>query len=522
MRLSRQEWNFQFHSFYFYDIIGTELWQTVTILCRKVRHFLESYISQDEILDDIKETLREYEWNRHLFPYMQVTDNSRYFTHENSQEAIEEALSEAAECIKRAIGNCYRNETLTTTAYIWNIQTEFGKAAHKLTMEEIDVHIDLVDQYGNPWVGRMEVDWKYLRETVEYLIEERKYLDMIRAYFEAKYPNLNPSRAMKPNAPSQEEAEAFLKLVNPNFVGPLTSEQQDLYNFVHKDDPCPRKLKDGTPITRENSENQETYDFFMKYIYKKGFGYDSHTAYTAYAAWLRDTYGEKVVPWNTVLDIVQTVIDIVGLIPVVGEIADGVNAVIYLIRGDKLNAALSAGSMIPIAGWLTTGGKFIKNAFRYGDEVIDGVAIIARNADEAGALIKGVVKHGDEALEGGEQLVKHGDELLKGAGNWTNGIKGTQEVISGTNVPKSFVMKGKVVNGNEVWVHGNATKHMGEYINSAKGSVLVENELMSGFNTAVDQVLPQVQPGKNFFSNINGWEIGINGDTGVIYHALYK
>ena len=68
---------------------------------------------------------------------------------------------------------------------------------------------------------------------------------------------------------------------------------------------------------------------------------------------------------------------------------------------------------------------------------------------------------------------------------------------------------------------GNATKHMGEYVNSANGSLLVENELMISFQDAVSQILPKVQSGRNFFY-INGWEIGINGDTGVIYHALYK
>ena len=77
------------------------------------------------------------------------------------------------------------------------------------------------------------------------------------------------------------------------------------------------------------------------------------------------------------------------------------------------------------------------------------------------------------------------------------------------------------MNGKEVWVHGNATKHMGEFINSAKGTIIGENELMLSFQETVSQILPEVQSGRNFF-NINGWEIGINGDTGVIYHALYK
>lgn len=94
-------------------------------------------------------------------------------------------------------------------------------------------------------------------------------------------------------------------------------------------------------------------------------------------------------------------------------------------------------------------------------------------------------------------------------------------MIEGTNIPKSFTLNGMNVNENEIWVHGNATKHMGESVNSAKGSIMVENELMMSFQESVSQILPKVQSGRNFF-NINGWEIGINGNTGVIYHALYK
>ena len=104
---------------------------------------------------------------------------------------------------------------------------------------------------------------------------------------------------------------------------------------------------------------------------------------------------------------------------------------------------------------------------------------------------------------------------------WNKHINPTQEVITNTNIPKSFTLEGKTVNGKDVWVHGNATKHMGEFINSSKKSIITENELMLSFQDSVSLILPKVKPGRNFF-NINGWEIGINGDTGVIYHALYK
>lgn len=62
---------------------------------------------------------------------------------------------------------------------------------------------------------------------------------------------------------------------------------------------------------------------------------------------------------NKVLDGIQLGLDILGLIPVVGEVADGVNGIIYTARGDMLNAGLSFGSMIPFVGWGTTGAKFV-------------------------------------------------------------------------------------------------------------------------------------------------------------------
>jgi len=61
-----------------------------------------------------------------------------------------------------------------------------------------------------------------------------------------------------------------------------------------------------------------------------------------------------------ILDGIQTGLDVVGLVPVVGEVADGINAIIYTCRGDYVNAGLSAAGMIPFLGWGATGGKFVK------------------------------------------------------------------------------------------------------------------------------------------------------------------
>jgi len=60
------------------------------------------------------------------------------------------------------------------------------------------------------------------------------------------------------------------------------------------------------------------------------------------------------------LDRLQGGLDVAGLIPGLGEIADGANALISLGRGDYSGAALSMAAMIPIAGAAATGAKFVR------------------------------------------------------------------------------------------------------------------------------------------------------------------
>ena len=50
-------------------------------------------------------------------------------------------------------------------------------------------------------------------------------------------------------------------------------------------------------------------------------------------------------------------LDIIGLVPVLGEPADLVNGVFYAIEGDGVNATLSVASSIPLLGWVTSGAK---------------------------------------------------------------------------------------------------------------------------------------------------------------------
>jgi hypothetical protein len=89
------------------------------------------------------------------------------------------------------------------------------------------------------------------------------------------------------------------------------------------------------------------------------------------------------------LDGIQLGLDIVGLVPGFGEVADGINGVISLARGDEVGAALSFGAMIPFAGWGATGARWVRNGVRYSDEA----AAAVRYGDE----VAGAARYGDEA-----------------------------------------------------------------------------------------------------------------------------
>lgn len=62
------------------------------------------------------------------------------------------------------------------------------------------------------------------------------------------------------------------------------------------------------------------------------------------------------------IDVIQTGLDIVGMVPVIGEAADLLNAGIYAARGDYVNAALSAAAAVPLIGNVATGGKLAAKA----------------------------------------------------------------------------------------------------------------------------------------------------------------
>lgn len=88
-----------------------------------------------------------------------------------------------------------------------------------------------------------------------------------------------------------------------------------------------------------------------------------HMYYTMQCAILKTQHPE----WSYVrvycvaaLELIHIGLDIAGLVPAVGEVADLANGVIYTIEGDGINASLSFAATIPVAGWAATGAKYAK------------------------------------------------------------------------------------------------------------------------------------------------------------------
>ncbi len=142
------------------------------------------------------------------------------------------------------------------------------------------------------------------------------------------------------------------------------------------------------------------------------------------------------------LNTLQVGLDLVRLIQVYGEIADGLNAVIYYTRGDKVNAALSLGAMIPFAGMAATGGKLVTKGTKAFNGVVDGIKTVT-NKGPIGQLTEKATKQLDtvkdkfqtKVAEVKDQLRQLGTPQLEFAGVNVGRITDTGTV--GKNKPSN-------------------------------------------------------------------------------------
>jgi hypothetical protein len=103
---------------------------------------------------------------------------------------------------------------------------------------------------------------------------------------------------------------------------------------------------------------------------------------------------------SSILDWTQAALDVAGLIPIVGELADGANAAIYTaraaastdqgVRNDLLvDAGLSAAAMVPGVGMAAIGGKYIAKGAKTAMKATKASANTTRNAVKYGGAVAG-------------------------------------------------------------------------------------------------------------------------------------
>jgi hypothetical protein len=129
-------------------------------------------------------------------------------------------------------------------------------------------------------------------------------------------------------------------------------------------------------------------------------------------------YNDQTVLEENKLDFLQGGLDIVGLVPGIGEAADGLNALISLARDNPLEAILSAISMIPGAGDVVgKGGKVILKTFEPAMDIIKKggkqTEIMEKIGPEAMKKLEGMLGMFKDALVKYQPKIKELIEIVK-------------------------------------------------------------------------------------------------------------
>lgn len=112
-------------------------------------------------------------------------------------------------------------------------------------------------------------------------------------------------------------------------------------------------------------------------------------------------------------------------------------------------------------------------------------------------------------------------------------VEKTAGNIQNTEVPTTFTTRldnsinyvNPKTKTNVLWTNANATEHMEEYISrfgKTSDSIGIRSQVMlesysAALNVAMNS-LAEKSPGR-YFGMYGNWELGINTETGIVYHA---
>ena len=151
------------------------------------------------------------------------------------------------------------------------------------------------------------------------------------------------------------------------------------YNFVDPSGYLPKFATGGQEQSQVKQPAQKIQLITNNFNWKK-------------ALW--DSFVENATDPEVLIDGVHNGLDGAGLVPGLGEIADGINTGIYALEGDYTNAGLSASAMIPFAGWGSIGVKYGRKTINASIETINTLKITKN-----GELTNGIYTVSNEAMK---------------------------------------------------------------------------------------------------------------------------
>ncbi len=115
---------------------------------------------------------------------------------------------------------------------------------------------------------------------------------------------------------------------------------------------------------------------------------------------------------------------------------------------------------------------------------------------------------------------------------WDN-ITSTADNMPATKIPATFKidLDGNInyvnpeTGTNTLWTNSNATKHMGEYVSrfgDESWSIGTRSQAMlESYSASLNKAMETIgtETPRRYFGTYGNWELGINTETGVVYHA---
>jgi len=121
------------------------------------------------------------------------------------------------------------------------------------------------------------------------------------------------------------------------------------------------------------------WDFSKSAQYAQEYAYLNYINKRQNKGWTEAEMYAKAI-WNVMKGELHFVLDMVGMMPIVGEPADFINGAWYTYEGNYTEATLCYAGMVPIVGWAATSGKLLAKVIKASDGTISMLKL-GKNAD---------------------------------------------------------------------------------------------------------------------------------------------